>query len=551
MRGLSFFSRFVAVISASIFVVSSICPAIAQDIEMKEPLSERIEKIVLHKSGISGEKLEAGAYLKVFYANRSYEPAWIRDEKPKGQARDLLTAIDAADADGLPSYLYHKAKVDELIASGSDPAALDVLLTDAYFMLASNLGTGITNPFSHAVALFKTPLNIDYGIILTHALEKDEVAQSIDSLRFASPAYKMMKDSLARYKKIAADGGWEKLPEPPKLPNDAKIEPGFREPWIASLRNRLAVTDGPIAAPAPGAEDIYDENLADAVRKFQRRHGLNDDAVIGKWTIDALQVPAEDRICQIRINLDRLRAFARAIESGRFIVVNIPSYGVNVYENGKSALEMKAIVGTYNNKTPLLTDEMEYVVFSPRWNVPDSIARKEEFAKLREDPQTFKKRGMRVYHGRGSERVEVDYENYDWSQADMPASEYKIVQDPGGANALGRIKFLFPNDDDVYLHDTPTKPLFQKDVRAFSHGCIRIEKPFELAEYLLEPAGEWNRERIDKAANGGHEMFVKLPEKIPIHLVYITAWADGSGTTNFRRDVYNFDKKLTKLFCSR
>jgi murein L,D-transpeptidase YcbB/YkuD len=301
-----------------------------------------------------------------------------------------------------------------------------------------------------------------------------------------------------------------------------------------------------------GNENFYDEDLKSAVMRFQTRHGLNPDGVIGKKTVDAMNVTAGQRLCEIKANMDRLRALDRALSEEHYIIANIPSFSVKAVESGKSVFEMKSIVGTPKNQTPLLSDKMEFVVFSPHWNVPDSIALKEEFEKMREDPSKFKKRGMKVFNQTENGKVEIDYENIDWSQVEAIefSDNYKIIQNPGEANALGKIKFLFPNLEEVYMHDTPTKSLFTKDLRAFSHGCIRVEQPFDFAEYLLRDYPNWNPEKIKKAADGEKEIFVALKTPVPVYIVYLTAFM-ANGREEFRTDIYSYNRKIMRKFCAK
>ncbi len=409
--------------------------------------------------------------------------------------------------------------------------------------LGCNLAFGIIEPFGKKLWDFKPASAPVVMAAMESSLGDRGVKQSIDDLRPRSEQYQNLRKILKKYSLLAVGEPWPKVSS---LPEKKKLEPLTLDPTIAEVRIRLAAVDGPLDAP-PEGENFYDEGLRQAVVKFQARHALEPDGVIGKKTIEALNATSADRVCQLRATMDRLRALDRELSAPRFILANIPSFEVRVFEGAKQVFEMRSIVGTPKNPTPLLSDEMEYIVFSPRWNVPSSIAKKEEFHKLKENPAAFKKRGMRVYDVSGEERVEVDYENFDWSNEDYRHT-YRIVQDPGDGNALGKIKFLFPNKEDVYMHDTPTKPLFAKDVRAFSHGCVRVSKPFEFAEYLLKDDPSWTPAKIRNAADSSREQFVTLKEKIPVYLVYLTSYSE-DGEERFAPDIYGRDKELKKYLC--
>jgi murein L,D-transpeptidase YcbB/YkuD len=529
--------------------------AFAEDAAGGPATSTAIPTILQKGGGVEGEHLGAAQAVTDFYKARNFFPAWVDDDRPTAQAKELIKYIGGIDADGLDPKMYHQPKIDELLAEYPDAKekrrpeimpAVDMLLTDAFFLIASNLSAGILEPFSSGYYAYKQKNDIDLPGVLNGAIQGSGIGRALDALKPTSPMYTTLKSELARYKAIAANGGW---PAVGKLEGKVeKIEPGGTSPVIPAIRKYLEVSEG-LPATTPQNPELYSDDLVAAVKKFQLENGFNDDGVIGKLTLEVMNTPVTDRICQIKINMDRLRALAKSFSINKFIVVNIPAFELDVFENGQSVLNMRTIVGRYSDKSPRMTDIVEYIVFSPKWHVPTKIALKEELGKLKEDPEKFHRRGMRVYKGEGRDRVEVDVTSTDWSGISADNFEYKFVQDPGSGNALGGIKFLFPNDDDVYMHDTPTKPLFAKDVRAFSHGCIRIEKPVEMAEYLLKGTDKWDRDKIIAASKRGSELMVTLQEKVPIYIVYLTAWGE-NGRAQFRRDFYNYDAKLKSLFCS-
>ncbi len=532
-----------------VFAMISAEPCIASsEVPIEIPPENAAIKSALRTNRVAGEELRSYSQIKPFYESRNFAPVWTRDGKNTSNARELVNTIDSIYLDGLRPEFYHRGKIEELSGKPENSAELDLLFTDAYFMLTSHLSNGLIDVKSMKPVWFSKPEGVDPSWLLSEVAEgRSPVRKSLDQLKPKSVRYLMLRDLLEKYRKSAADGGWPTLPPFPDLPKNTKLEIGTRHPFVIDLRKRLSAI-APLPKVPPENEDLYDEAVAEAVRSFQRVYGLNEDGIAGKITVEMLSATVEERICQIQTNLDRLRAYDILLAGDKYLVVNIPGFELDLFERGKKAISMRVIVGTYKDKSPIMSDEMEFIVMSPKWHVPRSIAVKEELGKLRENPELFRRRGMRVYSGSGKERVEIDYENHDWNSVTADNFEYSFVQDPGAGNALGGIKFLFPNKDNVYLHDTPTKPLFSHDVRAFSHGCIRIEKPLDLAEYLLSPTEKWERDRIEKASKSGKEQMVSLPEKLPIHIIYLTAWVDEDGS-HFRRDIYRYDSKAADVFC--
>ena len=545
-------SLIILVAVAAMSLPSGIClsdeTAETAEVIQLSPEAQAIEGSLTGKS-IAGAALQSYPYIRTFYQARQFEPVWTKNGKPTRDARELIEVIDALDLEGLKAEFYHRNQIESLKGDRGRSADLDVVLTDAFFILGSNLSSGIINQENFRVQWFRPDPGIDLVWILDNAIKKHSVRTSLDQLKPKSSRYRLLRDALQQYKLLAGQGGWPSVPKLPRMKKDEKMQLGMRHPYVVSLRRRLEVTED-LPKVSPENDDFFDESVRTAVISFQSKNGLNEDGVVGKWTVDALNVSAHDRVCQIKINLDRLRALKKELSAPKVIIANIPAFRADVLENGKSVFNMRVIAGRYKDKSPMMSDEMETVVFAPKWHVPESIAVKEELGKLQEDPQKFRRRGMKVYHGVGKDKVEIDYENYDWTQVDTTNFQYHFVQGSGRGNALGRLKFLFPNRHSVYMHDTPTKPLFKKDIRAFSHGCIRIEKPVEFAEYLLKPTGQWSRARIEKEQNRGKPLHIPVPEKIPVHLIYNTAWADDAGKIQFRRDIYHYDRKLKKLFCN-
>lgn len=482
-----------------------------------------------------------------FYERREHTPAWIKGTKPTGHIDQLVSALHGAVDEGLDPQLYSVDVVEQrlqegrqgfLTAKGFNPAdagALDVWLTYLYLKYASDLGDGLSD-LAHADPRWHIkPEKLDPGAHLEQALQRNTVAASLLELVPDHPEYRALRKTLAHYRTAAAKGPW------PVLPAKLKLEPGKRSAHVPALAARLSATGDYTGRIPSGARDaVYTPELADAVKHFQRRHGLADDGVIGAAVIAEMNVPIHTRIRQIQLNLERWRWLPRSL-GDRHIVVNIPEYRLEVREGGQIPLRMRVVVGKADTPTPIFDDEMTYLVFSPYWNVPPEIAQGETLPEVLKDPAFLERSNMEV--------VSTTGEPMDPAALDLmdPAS-YRFRQRPGSANALGLVKFMFPNQHNVYLHDTPTGALFARVTRSFSHGCVRLEEPIALAEYVLRDKPQWTRDRIEQAMQAGEERVVKLAAPIPVYLVYWTVRVSGEGVVHFRRDVYGIDgEQMTRL----
>jgi murein L,D-transpeptidase YcbB/YkuD len=499
-------------------------------------LAQRVQPILHARFPASGEpptlltatgSFRAAPDLSCFYERRSYAPAWIGEKGVRPDADDLIAALADAPADGLDPERYRLADLRQRLAqtrgaaTPGDLAEIDLRLTDAFLRLATDLRNGAVNPqLIYPDCEIDIP-EVDLSASLESALAAGRVRPALAELAPAHAGYKALKAALAQTRGLAAHGGWPAVPDGPPL------KPGDRGERVAALRARLEASGEltPNASPAvPAAEprDLFDAPLQAALIKFQDLHGLDPDGHVGKGTLAALNVTVEQRIRQIEVNLDRWRWLPHDLGE-RYIMVNIAGFTFDLVEGGHPALSMRVVAGKVTNRTPMFTGRMTNIVLNPYWNVPASIARKEVIPHMERDPTYLEKEGLEVT-GSGS--------------------SLEVRQKPGPKNALGRVKFLFPNRFDVYLHDTPSRSLFSRTVRSFSHGCIRVEKPIELAEYLLKDDPAWTPKRIAAVIARGKEAWVNIPKPLPVHLVYWTAWVDDAGTLQLRDDIYGRDKPL-------
>lgn len=481
--------------------------------------------------------------VRVAYRYNDGALLWLDDARPRPQAEALRRAIAHAARDGLdPAHYDTRAlaslsRVDTGVFSAERyvPAAAadaDVRLTLAAARLVRDL-RGRVDAGAVGANWVGEKRKLSVGRLVWLAANADDVEATLRRAAPRHPQYEHLRGAMARLRAEAAKGGW------PTVPESAVVPASSRRPDLAPFRARLAAS-GHYVAPASSAAidpEAEAEALREAVRRFQREHGLEDDGVPGKATIAAMNVPIEDRIRQLEVNLERMRWLPDDL-GDTHVLINVPTFHLEAIEDGRPALQMRVVAGRTHTPTPIFSDTMETVVFSPYWNVPDSIQRGEVLPELEKDPSYLERQNMEVV--KNGQPVDP------WLlYSDDPS--IRIRQRPGSGNALGHVKFLFPNEHDVYLHDTPADALFARAGRSFSHGCVRVERPFELAQWVLREQPEWTPAKIEEAMYSGSERHVALAEEIPVHIVYFTAWAGADGTVQFADDVYGHDARQAEL----
>lgn len=367
----------------------------------------------------------------------------------------------------------------------------------------------------------------------TSKTTQNEKLRGEETLDTESSSYSALKRFLLKYREIADRGGW------PAVSKGLSLKKGDRSERVIELRRRLIVTKD-ISGGAATDQNLFNEELHDAVIRFQKKHGLMIDGLVGRETVRTLNVPVEKRISQIEINLERFRALSKGLGE-RYIAINIADFELKVVEHGHSVMSMKVIVGKQYWNTPLFSSQLTHIVFNPSWYVPSSIAVEEILPKIKKESDYLNKEGFKVFSKDKNNRKEIDAGTVNWDNITAENFNYRFVQVPGTKNPLGKLKFTFPNEYFVYLHDTPAKALFEKSNRAFSHGCIRIEKPFELAEYLFRDDPSWSHRKIADMIDREKEVKVKIPTPVTIHLLYLTAWVDEENVLQFRDDIYGKD----------
>lgn len=485
-----------------------------------------------------------------FYGRRQFAPAWIEEAKPRPQMDALIDAIKAAHQEGLDPELYNAALLDTRYREGSkgflsqkgfDPVQagqMDAWMTYLYMKYASDLADGLSD-LARADPTWKIkPEKFDPLIELERALSENRVAESLGNLTPKDRQYQALRKVLSEYRELQKKGGW------PSVPSQMKVKPGQANAAVTAVARRLSTSgDYKGRVPPDGEKTAYSNELREAVTRFQSRHGLQDDGVLSAAVAAEMNVPLDRRIRQLELNLERWRWLPRELGE-RHILVNIPEYRLEVWEGDRVPLSMRVVVGKEDTQTPIFNDEMTHIVFSPYWNVPPSIAEGETLPSVMKDPGFLARTNMEVVDANGTviDPASIDLDN--------PIG-YRFRQRPGNANSLGLVKFMFPNQYNVYLHDTPADSLFARASRSFSHGCVRIEQPQALAEYLLRDQSEWTSASIQEAMHAQEERHVKLREPVPVYLGYFTARVSADGVMQFRKDVYEIDGRLTARLADR
>jgi murein L,D-transpeptidase YcbB/YkuD len=484
-----------------------------------------------------GERIHARETLRRVYPARAYAPLWVTEDGPTLEAERFADWLATEpDRHGLRPADYHLAPInvledDERLAALVD---LELALSDGLLMVASHLLAGRLDPETLDAEWLATRRHRDLAPVLEQAASSDAPGAAIEALLPADPAYQALIRRLAELRGLRDAGGWPVIEPGPTL---RESDTG---PRVAALAARL-VASGELDMHDG---DVFDAPLADAVRRYQTRHGLTADAVVGQATLASLNAPIQARIDRLIVNLERWRWLPETLGE-RYIIVNIAGFKLDLVEDGEAALSMRVVVGTPFRRTPVFSERISYLVLNPSWHVPHRIAITDKLPLIKANPDYLAQQNYALLQGWGADERVIDPATVDWPAVTRNDFPYRLRQAPGPFNALGRVKFMFPNKFSVYLHDTPARELFGRDARAFSSGCIRLERPLDLAETLLAAEPGWSRTAIDAALATGREQTVRLGRPVPVHLLYWTAWVDpADGTLNFRDDIYGRDTRV-------
>ncbi len=512
-----------------------------QDDPVAEALRLRLEGVE-PEVGLSVDacRYSSWSVLPRLYERRGYHPVWTSPEA----VDQLVAAIRKSYKEGLNPKEYSLDVILESlekypVGQASDPtqaAFLDMLLTDAFIRLASNTLFGRLDPAAHHPQ-WKIEGALE-GVHLVDYFEKvialPSITRVVDSWKVNYMYYEQLKKALAIYRAIRAKGGWKRMPEGKPLGmGDSGID-------VLALRRRLAAEYPTLGLSL--ASPLFDDGLARAVRHFQARHSLKQDGVAGRETLAAMNVPVEDRINQIRINLERCRWMMRNLGE-LFVMVDIVGFNVYAQENGRIMWSGRAQVGQPYRDTPMLRSEITYIELNPTWTIPPTVRDEDILPEVKKNLNYLKKHNIVIIDSEGLGFVTQPKE-VEWSLYPEQPFPYRLVQNPGADNPLGHIKIMFPNTHRVYLHDTPSKFLFERENRTFSSGCIRVERPFELAALLFPDFSGWTLKKLNKAASGGLPLRLDLPKPVPILVMYWTVVVDKKGVPFFRKDLYNHDPPM-------
>ncbi|UCG71891.1 MAG: L,D-transpeptidase family protein [Chromatiales bacterium] len=507
--------------------------------EVGELLQDRIDELLYTgELSVAGQAIVSGQLLADIYAQNEFRPLWSAERT--GELIEMIAI--GAPAEGLLARDYHYETLQQLLAeqqANPDPltrANLDLVGTDAIIRIGYHQRFGKVDPSDLDPNVnFRRELWPDRdpaSAVIGAATSTDPLLDIVQGFFPRSYYYVGLRDQLLRHLQIQADGGW------PAVTPGATLRPGDVDPRVVEMRRRLAVT-GDLPAGADLESDTYDASLEAAVKVFQGRHGLDADGISGAKTFEALNVPVQTRINQLRMSLERLRWIDQDVTND-FVAVNIPDYRVFLLRDRKIVWSARAQVGKPYRATPIFRGDIQYLELNPTWTVPPGILRNDILPRLKQDPSYVVNKNISVIDRDGRT---VDPFSVDWSKYSRGVP-YTLRQEPGPNNALGRIKFIFPNEHFVFLHDTPSRSLFDRSERAFSSGCIRIDKPLELAELLLRDPDNWSQADLQAVLDSRETRRVNLKPREPVLILYLTASLDLDGSIRFAKDIYDRDAGL-------
>ncbi len=505
-------------------------------------------------SGVSANSRYA-EQIRGFYAERDYLEVWMNNGSLSKAGKELLARIEDSEYDGLLPSDYNLEGIYGLSSgqekenkkfrnlSTAEKVRLELLMTDGFFNLAHDLEKGKVDPskLDPSWKFEAKETEVDYSAMLKEIAAGASVDKTFERLYPDSELYVSGKKAIRELYEIQEKDTltWDFA----KV--DGAIKVGERHDAIPALRKRLIFWDflNPYEMEDP---TLFDSALFTGLQKYQASNGMNPDGVIGSLVAESLNNSPQNLIDIAAVNMERLRWLPEIDWDQEMVVVNVANYQLDYLQKSDTVFTAKVIVGKEYSESPTFTEPMSYIVFSPYWNIPPSITNAEIIPAVKKNKAYLAQKNMEVVNQRGEP---IKASEVDWNSGGDGEFPYRVRQKPGGGNSLGLVKFMFPNEYNIYIHDTPAKNLFEKETRALSHGCIRIQHPDQFAKILLDDPN-WDEEKIREAMNKGEEQTVKLGRKIAVVLLYMTFWADSGGKANFRPDVYDRDAALLKALRS-
>jgi len=473
---------------------------------------------------VQGQLIHSTTLLPEFYFENQFQRVWTRPLQAS-----FLGLVRRAYEHGLNPADYHFNAISTLYADAVESQSTDaeILFTDAFLLYASHFLNGKLNPEEVEGEWQAVRREGNAKSFLKKCLASGNIEEHFKELEPENVSYHGLLEALKKYREIQKNGGWDLLEA------GETLKPQMAGARVTALKHRLSIEGYFLMEGDPN--DMYTQDLSEAVREFQKHHGLEVDGNVGKQTLASLNIPVSSKIAQIRANMERLRWISQDM-GAHYVFVNIADFTMKVYRGDTLSYQQNVVVGKPFRKTPVFSDLMTYFVLNPYWTVPPTILFNDVLPEVKKDINYLKVKNMKVL--KGSEVV--DPQTIDWSKLSRSNFPYTIRQDPGPTNALGAVKFMFPNKYNIYIHDTPSKELFNRPDRAFSSGCIRLNKPMGFVDYLITDIPDWNSEKVDNTLKTGKDKTVMLKKPINVHILYLTAWADDSGV-QFRNDVYQRD----------
>lgn len=516
--------------------------------DLTEELQGRLESDTSETSLKIGERLlSSSEEIRIFYTEREFAEAWSVNGKLTKLGEELKFEIGESKYDGLNPADYHAAEIEVLFQAISDQtgklkakpfaelADLDLMLTDAFFLLARDLEIGRIDPstLKSGWALGVNTPSVNYNELLNESIRKGSIKEGLESLYPEFKIYKKGREVIRDLdeKRKVDTLVWKTV----NLEKSLKV--GDSNVAIPGLRDRL-IFWGALKPYDFKDSSVFDPQMEEGLKRYQKNNGMEPDGTIGNLTAEKLNNSPANLMDIAAVNMERLRWLSDTLRNAELILVNVANFQLDYLNKLDTVLTAKVIVGKEYNESPVFSAPMTYIAFSPYWNIPTSITNDEILPQLKKNPNYLAQKDMEVVNSAGEP---VKPKSSDWSKEPFP---YLIRQKPGGSNSLGLVKFMFPNEYSIYIHDTPARSLFDRENRALSHGCIRIQDPAKFAALLLEDDPAWTAEKIDSAMHQEKEQIVQLKKHIPVVIFYLTFWADSNGDPNFRSDIYNRDQEV-------